>query len=410
MKKIAVLVLILISFNVISQSIKTQVLENLLEIKSVNPNNTDFLDLELIGKSIGKAKVVFLGEQDHGDATTFEAKTRIIKYLHEKKGFNVLAFESDFFNINKKSDENKSIDEIEKSIFSIWSKCAQVNPLFDYIKKQNKINPIKISGFDCQIGQNSDSDKYNYLNTIEEYIKIEVEISNIKDYEIFKKTLSDLLFFVKKTKEKKAHFKKVKKRTQIKFFKVLREIKAQIKAKKSFLFKALENSEYYAKMAWKNKQWRQGRDIQMGKNIIWLKDKKFPDDKIIIWAHSAHLVKGEKNIFSHTKTSAGKYVCDNLNKSDVYSIGFTSRIGYTNRITTNVDIKGYEIKNIEKEGIESWIYSKKIRYAFINFKTLKNNSERFHMKGVSHNSNKNNWLFAFDGLFYIDEMFPCIEE
>src|SRR5689334_22673852 len=74
--------------------------ENTIQITSINPDSFFNSDLEYIGKAIGNSKIVMLGEQDHGDAPTFLAKTRIVKYLHEKKGFNVLAFESDFFGLN----------------------------------------------------------------------------------------------------------------------------------------------------------------------------------------------------------------------------------------------------------------------------------------------------------------------
>ncbi|WP_420553726.1 erythromycin esterase family protein [Tenacibaculum aiptasiae] len=409
MKKLTIL-LLFISFITKAQSVKNQILENLSEIKSVNPKDTNFSDLKKIGDAIGNSKIVFLGEQDHGDATAFEAKTRIIKYLHEKKGFNVLAFESDFFNINKKSDENKPIEEIEKSIFSVWSKCVQVNPLFSYIKNQQKKNPITISGFDCQIGQNLEEDRISFVSEMEKYIEKEIDVSTIDNYNLFRETLKDVIFFVKKTKKKDAYFKKVKKKTQKKFFQTLIEIKKGIKNKETFLFKNLENIESYAKMAWGNKEYRQGRDTQMGKNILWLVATKFPNEKIIFWAHSAHLVKGKSSINSYTKTSAGKYAIDRLNANEVYSIGFSSRVGFTDRVSLNTNIEGYKIINAQKEGFESWVYSKKLQYAFINFKALKNNSETFHMKGSSHYSYKNNWLTAFDGIFYIDEISPCIEE
>ncbi len=41
--------------------------------------------------------MVLLGEQHHGDGATFQAKTRLVKYLHEQKGFNVLVWESDVY-------------------------------------------------------------------------------------------------------------------------------------------------------------------------------------------------------------------------------------------------------------------------------------------------------------------------
>ena len=108
--------------------IKDYVIKNAVTLKTISPDSTDDADLERIGDAIGNAKIVMLGEQDHGDAPTFLAKTRLVKYLHEKKGFNVLAFESDFFALNygwdKTSKKSPVIDSfILKNIFSVWTTC-----------------------------------------------------------------------------------------------------------------------------------------------------------------------------------------------------------------------------------------------------------------------------------------------
>lgn len=415
MEKKLFYIIIFLYININAQSIKKQIIESVSKIESVNINSSNFSDLQVIGDAIGESKIVFLGEQDHGDATTFEAKSRIIKYLHEKKGFDVLAFESDFFSINKKSDENKPINDIEESIFAIWSNCTQVNPLFDYIQEQKKSNPIIISGFDCQIAQNyeDDTDRENYIKTITKYIKKNINIYEIENYPLFEKTLKDLIFFIKAKDNKKARFKKINNSTQKKFFKTLSSIMNNIDDKETFLFKSLENSFFYARMAWRKNGFQQDRDIQMGKNILWLHKVKFPNKKIIVWAHSAHLVnkiynkKGKRIYFQNT---AGEYVSNKLNKKDVFNLGFISRIGETKRASLNIKSYKYKLKLPAKESIENWIFSKKFKYAFINFLTLKNNSEVFEMKGISHHSLKANWTKAFDGVFYIDKMFPCKRE
>ena len=72
-----------------------------MPIASIQPDLVEFSDLDAVGAAIGDARIVMLGEQDHGDGATFLAKTRLIKYLHEEKGFNVLAFEADFFGLNE---------------------------------------------------------------------------------------------------------------------------------------------------------------------------------------------------------------------------------------------------------------------------------------------------------------------
>ena len=70
--------------------------KNAVKVRSVDPSDTDFSDLMPLKKAIGNAQVVMLAEGTHFDGTTDLARARLIKFLHEKMGFDVIAFESGF--------------------------------------------------------------------------------------------------------------------------------------------------------------------------------------------------------------------------------------------------------------------------------------------------------------------------
>jgi erythromycin esterase-like protein len=138
--------------------VKKFVKQTAVSISTLDPNSTDISDLQVIGNAIGDSRIVMLGEQDHGDAPTFLAKTRIIKYLHEKKGFNVIAFESDFFGLNYGWDNVKKekgvLDSfLLKNIFPIWTYCNTCHHLFyEYVPETYTTDkPITITGFDNQM-------------------------------------------------------------------------------------------------------------------------------------------------------------------------------------------------------------------------------------------------------------------
>lgn len=68
-------------------------------IRSIDPEDDNFADLRPLKKYLGKARIIQLGEQSHGDGATFFAKQRLIRFLHKEMGFNVLAWEAGFFRL-----------------------------------------------------------------------------------------------------------------------------------------------------------------------------------------------------------------------------------------------------------------------------------------------------------------------
>ncbi|HEX5720591.1 MAG TPA: hydrolase, partial [Thermoanaerobaculia bacterium] len=70
-------------------------------VRSVDPADEDFSDLMPLVQVLGKARVVQLGEATHGDGATFLAKGRLIRFLHQVMGFDVLAWESGIFDVRR---------------------------------------------------------------------------------------------------------------------------------------------------------------------------------------------------------------------------------------------------------------------------------------------------------------------
>jgi len=71
-----------------------------IPIRTIDPKDEDFSDLMPLIEKIGTARLVLLGEQSHGDGSCFQGKSRLIKFLHQKMGFDVLAFESGMFDMH----------------------------------------------------------------------------------------------------------------------------------------------------------------------------------------------------------------------------------------------------------------------------------------------------------------------
>jgi len=69
-------------------------------IRSVDPVDDDFGDLMPLIDIIGSRRFVFMGETTHEDRGTFDAETRLIRFLHQKMGFDVISIEWSYAGID----------------------------------------------------------------------------------------------------------------------------------------------------------------------------------------------------------------------------------------------------------------------------------------------------------------------
>jgi erythromycin esterase len=128
---------------------------NVAPVRSLDFSDTNYADLAAIGRAIGNRRVVLLGEQGHGDGTTFEAKARVIRYLHEKLGFDLLVFESGFYDCHRTWQDVRAglslADSAANCMFELWSNSRQLRPLLEYVDAKKSTNrPVELAGMDFQ--------------------------------------------------------------------------------------------------------------------------------------------------------------------------------------------------------------------------------------------------------------------
>jgi erythromycin esterase len=128
---------------------------NVSPIRSISMTDTNFSDLAPLARAIGSRRVVLLGEQAHGDGATFEAKARVIRYLYERHGFDLLVFESGFYDCRRTWQDTRAgvalADSAINCMFELWSNSQQVRPLLAYMDSvRTSPRPLELAGMDFQ--------------------------------------------------------------------------------------------------------------------------------------------------------------------------------------------------------------------------------------------------------------------
>jgi erythromycin esterase len=346
----------------------------LTDLGEVTNNNEDFSTFEPLKQILENVDIVMLGEQSHGEATTYETKIKLIKFLHQEMGFDILAFESGFYDCKKAWDEIKRGEDVRnslgKSIFSLWSSVNEFKPLVNYISQQESTKtPLIISGFDSQwTGKLSEE---NYIKDLKKYLlQINSPIVKTDALEYLEKHLAKLASyeFSKNYKKEDTHKAIANLESIITYLNTLDKnddskfwIQSLISTKKNI-------SDVNLKTDF--------RDQQMAENLIWLKEQN-PGKKIICWGATSHFIYNSSEVRMKSpivKLIAGNYYQKHQMMGDylktkyndsIYVIGFTAHEGHYGLTSKN------KIKLPKKNSVEYTIGQSSFTNCLLPLKDIK---------------------------------------
>ena len=392
------------------KTIREYTAANAHPVRTVNPADNDYSDLDTIGAAIGDAQVVFLGEQDHGDAPAYLAKTRLIKYLHEQKGFNVLAFESDFFALEQgwqeyeKADRNRQDSFLRTNLFPLWSRCdACADLLYAYLPAQLKSGqPLRVTGFDDQLVM-----RYSRQHLAQELDSLltpaTVSLTKTNDYRLRLLPYLDSLPFWYYRPD--LHRDEIAQGHAL----LLRLQSALVNQKgvNAFTQQLVSSIVSMSSRTAGRKAQAISRDAAMASNLLWLCTQRYSSEKIIVWAANYHIARNYGNATDTRPgtTTMGTYLQATAPKLTSYVLGFSSQKGVGGR-------PGEPPYSFEapKAGWEQWVPAN-LNYSFVDFKIYANryldSDPSFSLQAFGHQSQQRNWMKSFDGLFFIRTMYPC---
>ncbi len=409
--------------------------KNATRIRLLDPSDGDFSDLEPLRAALKGMRVVMLGEQSHGDGTTFLAKTRLIRFLHEQMGFNVLAFESGLYDCPKawdflvKGEEPRTA--LSRGVFAIWSKSREVQPLFDYIGKESKAaHPLEVAGVDSQT-TGSATEEFLAADLAAFLSRIDPKLAEGEEWNRVARVIRQLNQSVWETREAPvppASEQEAYARTIERWRSLIAEHDRSPATQPwsgSFWRQLLASLRVFAEQEWRTDYSDMTnfvnntpvavytmRDVQMGKNLIWLASERYPNEKIIVWAATAHNARALSTI----KTSDPKYarlyagwtpmgeIAWKKLGGELYSLAFISHEGEAARFAT---AKASAIAS-SHDSLEDLFTRASFETAFVDFRHPPAGGRWLHTmltaKLLGYTEMQADWTRVVDGVVFIKRM------
>ena len=309
-----------------------------------------FDDLAFLDQMIGDARIVSLGEASHGTAEFFQMKHRLLEYLVENKGFTVFAIEANWpealvADRYIKTGGGDAAAALKAMYFWTWQ-TEEVHAMLEWMRSYNAKRgdkpALSFSAFDMQ-----------YANVAAKKVEDLFARLGGADYDIIQELYADAQKLGQMSREQieaSGEEKLRELRAKVK----IDSIKAQdlIKVRREALIRvstqedyedALQAARIVSQAAEANSPSADGsyfnvRDTAMAENVRWLAEKKFPGQKIVLWAHNGHV----QTALSESIKPMGVHLRDTYGLKMVV-LGFASYAG-TVRAIPIVEGKGQRDK------------------------------------------------------------------
>jgi len=358
-------------------------------------DSEDYTDLSYLDQFIEDKSIILLGEVAHGIAEQNKLRVRLIKYLHENHGFNVIAFESGLYDCyyTNKIIENLNPDEIlRNALYTFWRTTDLVD-LADYIKQlRPSNNPIQLAGFDFHATGTMSVSRPQYLKNMTMHIDSSFsEIIFKKDQMIVQRRWNISFiddYVVQNYDTLRVLYQELYDiiSNNVDLLKQYFDEEAIIAAKEIAISISKYIQSRHVPLSYVV------RDEQMAENIKYIKEDLFPGDKIIIWAHNMHIQKDLEEVTilpygGRYQTNMGNWLYKTY-PDEMYSIGSLAYRGHINYGQVQ------DIEITRDESIEAILYQARKKYFFLDF------SQQIDVDG-------NSWMFQPIPQTFIHRNNPC---
>lgn len=265
-----------------------------LPFKTVLAGN-GFDDLAGLDPLIGNARLVSLGEASHGTAEFFQMKHRLLEYLVLKKGFTVFAIEGNWPEAEGadryiKSGEGSAAAALAAMYFWTWQ-TAEVRDMLDWMRAYNASRgerpALSFTGFDMQTTAVAEQRVLDLMGRLSNADRDEAQ----RHYEGIAKLQESSNTFLPANvpAEDKARFR-ANAAAVLTLLEAKREALLKVATPEEFR-DARQAARIVLQAVEMNTADNQGaeRDRAMADNVDWLLKERFPDEKIVLWAHNGHV-------------------------------------------------------------------------------------------------------------------------
>lgn len=264
-------------------------------ISTVEPDGDDFSDLQPLAKAIGTSRIVALGEQTHGGREEYLLKTRLLKFLHQKMGFDVLLLESGFYDIARlaqRIERGEKLDDIAPgNVFFMYARTAEGRGMLQYFDRQRALGkPLALGGIDAQ--HTGELSKTELLPRLREHLQgAAPQLGSGAGWEQYA-ALAQPLLEMQRTPPTVAQQTDFRQHSSaLKAVLCVADATPATLSGNSFWCQVVKSVEAQATSYWSADHDYQ-RDNQMGDNAIWLAERMYPGRKVVIWAHTVHTARG----------------------------------------------------------------------------------------------------------------------
>ncbi len=400
--------------------------QHILPIRSIDPADMDFRDLEPLKSVLGPVRLVLLGEATHGDGATFEAKARLVEFLHREMGFSVLAFESGLYECEKAwsliQDGVPAEKAAAQAVFGIWGESEQARQVFRYLGAARQTDhPLQLTGFDFQLtGSLSREWLIKDIGAFLRQADGKPE-ANGASWSLFRDTLELLLRgarrFLQTGEARRQEFYSAWVR--------LREEIAEAQPESTpakYWSQVVKSTEALCRFLWNtdldhpNPGSLNLRDRQMADNLLWLIRGRYPAQKMIVWAATSHIIRNRRalaaigggEIGASGMIPMGDYLSKELGK-ELYALAFTSHDG-------RVGIRGqlpWDLAEPRAGSVESLSFAAGYEYSFLDIRGLQPDrngfGSTFIARPLGHTAMRGEWRQVLDGFFFIRTMRPSVQ-